>query len=60
MASGDPSLRDYGVFNISDGTLVAAVDGITGPISSYISGGGLHFVPAGEGQINLLQVDIEP
>jgi len=58
MAVGDPTLVDYGVFTISGAELKTTVDGITGPLK-FMSGGGLHFIPAGEGQINLLQVTIE-
>ena len=58
MASGDPTLTELGMHSISGTTLKAAVDGLTAFLP-ILSGSSLHFVPAGEGQINLLRVDIE-
>lgn len=58
MASGDPTLTDHGMFAISGNALTAAVNAIT-PFQPLLSGSALHFVYCGEGQINLLQVDIE-
>ena len=58
MAAGDPTLTNYGMFTISGAALKTAVDGITN-FHPLLSGSALHFVPAGEGQINLLKVDIE-
>ena len=55
MVSGDLSLVDHGVFNVSGADMATAVGGI-GPLVRIISGAALHFIPVGEGQINLLQV----
>lgn len=57
MAAGDPTLVNHGVFTISGEALKTAVDGIS-PFEP-LSGETLHFIPAGEGQINLLQIQIE-
>jgi len=58
MASGDPTLTNLGMHTISGNSLKTAVDGLT-EFHPLLSGSSLHFVPAGEGQINLLRVDIE-
>lgn len=57
MASGDPTLTDHGIYSISGAALKTAVDAITGVTLGH-SGASLYFIPAGEGQINLLQVEI--
>ncbi len=56
MTAGDTTLTDHGVFTISGSPLKTIVDGIN--LVNYMSGSRLYFMPAGEGQINLLQLDI--
>ena len=57
MASGDPTAEDLGVFTISDGTLVTAINGLTN-FHPLLSGSSIHLIPAGEGQVNLVRIDI--
>ena len=49
------TMTDYGVFTISGGALKAVVDAVTVPTTT-MSGGGLFFLPVGEGQINFFKV----
>lgn len=57
MAVGDPTLTNHGMYTISGAALKVTVDAMTN-FHPLLSGSTLHFVPAGEGQINLLRVDI--
>jgi hypothetical protein len=58
MAGGDPTMIDHGMHDISGSTLIAAVNAITN-YHPLLSGSSLHFVPAGQGQIQLIQVNVE-
>ena len=58
MALGDPTLENLGMHTISGSSLKTSVDAITN-FQPLLSGSSIHFVPAGEGQINLLVVRIE-
>ncbi len=58
MASGDPIAVDHGVFTISDGTLVTAINGLS-ETHPLLSGGRLYLLPVGEGQINLIEIKYE-
>ncbi|KKN28680.1 hypothetical protein LCGC14_0851920 [marine sediment metagenome] len=58
MAPGDYTLTDHGTFSISSIELKNAVDGVNITDVQFISGGRLHLVPAGEGQISVLEVEV--
>jgi len=60
MADGDPTLYNHGVFSLSGAALKTAVDAISSTnFHPLVSGASLHFVPLGNGQCQLLQVEVE-
>ncbi len=59
MAGGDLSLVNHGVYTVSGNALGTAVGGIGNLTGSTLSGASVNFVYVGEGQINLLEVQVE-
>ena len=53
--AGDPTLTNHGIFTISAQELKTAVDALTG-INPMLSGGAIYLIPAGQGQINLVDI----
>ena len=59
MVSGDLILTNHGVFELSAAGLKTKVDTLNILALEFISGARLHFVPAGNGQVRLLEVAVE-
>ena len=54
MAQGDLTLVNHGTYNLSGGTLKTAADSL----NIKISGGAIHLIPTGNGQVELIETTI--
>ena len=59
MAGGDLTLTNHGVFELSAAGLKTKVDTLQITGAESISGAQLIFVPAGNGQVRLLELAVE-
>jgi len=59
MAAGGVTMTNHGTHSISSGALKAAVEGITLVGKQSLSGGGIHIIPAGSGQVQVIEVAVE-
>lgn len=59
MTSGDYTLTNRGVFNISGSALKTAVDAINIPAAAFISGSRVEIVNVGHGQVLVLEMEVE-
>jgi len=58
MASGDLTLTNLGTCNISGALLKTTVDAVTGFKKCGMSGAGIYFVPSGDGQVQVLKLEV--
>lgn len=58
MPAGDLTLTNHGIFTLSEGSLKTKVDAQNITAGEFLSGARLYFVPAGNGQVQLLQVAV--
>ncbi len=58
MAVGDLTLTNHGVFELSAAALKTKVDTLQITPAAFVSGAQLIFVPAGNGQVRLLEVAV--
>ena len=59
MAVGDLTMTNHGVFELSAAGLKTKVDTLNITSVAFGSGAQLYFVPAGNGQVRLLEVAVE-
>ena len=58
MAAGDHTLTNYGSLSVSGATLKTMVDAVSMTPTQYISGSQLHLIPIGNGQVQLIKVEV--
>ena len=60
MASQDFSLVHHGIYDVSGAALVTAVGRVNIPFAAIASGAALYIVPAGAGQVAVLETEVLP
>jgi len=59
MATGDLTMTNHGVFELSSAALKTVVDLVNITPTQFVSGARLHLVPASNGQVRVIEVEVE-